>query len=588
MASAVWLALTLVVGLASTSGTDAAEGSQARPNVVQVMTDDQTVESLRVMPNVRSLLAEQGVTFDNYVVNYSLCCPSRATWLTGQYAHNHGVRGNEPPSGGYAALDGRWTLPVWLQRAGYYTAHVGKYLNGYGSTTPDTEIPPGWTNWEGALDDPDDYMGGSYTMYGYTLNENGSIVHYGSTPGAPDPATYQTDVYSAKAEEVIRDRAPLSKPFYLSVAPLAPHYEGSLACTCAGDNPRAAPRHQGNFSSASLPRPPSFNEADVSDKPAEIRNMGPMAPVGITLVEDAYRERLESLLAVDEMVQNIVDALGDTGELDDTVVIFTSDNGFFQGEHRIRDGKVRLYEEAIKVPMIVRGPGFPRDVTRTQLTSNVDLAPTILDLADAAPVGRSLDGVSLLPLAADPLTHTGRAISLEAFFNADGPGEDPANPPTRYRGIRTDRYLYVEHGTSERELYDLRTDPFQLSSLHASADHEPESRRLAYLLHRTQECDAAECRRRPSLTLGARFRRGKRGCIVGSVRARVLGRQEKGAASARFFVRTRELGADQVSPLARKVGSRRLRRGRRSLIRAIVTMLDGRQTTISRIVPRRC
>ena len=185
---------------------------QKRPNIVLLMTDDQTVESLKAMPIVDSKLGNAGVTFDNNFASFPVCCPSRATMLTGQYPDNHGVRTNQQPSGGYVEMKNTIgnTLPVWLQRSGYYTAHIGKFLNGYGTgaNAPDTEVPPGWSEWYGSLDDPDAFIGGTYTMYGYTLNENGAVVHYGSTPDVVDPATYQTDVYSAKAADYIRRRAP--------------------------------------------------------------------------------------------------------------------------------------------------------------------------------------------------------------------------------------------------------------------------------------------------------------------------------------------------------------------------------------------
>ncbi len=214
-------------------------------------------------------------------------------------------------------------MPVWLQRAGYYTAHIGKYLNGYGASSVDTHVPPGWSEWYGSLDDPDGFIGGTYTMYGYTLNENGSIVHYGSTPDAVDPATYQTDVYAVKAEDFINRRAPKGKPFYLSVAPLAPHGEAMGVCDCAGDNPRAAVRHQGRFASEPVPRPPSFNEADVSDKPAGIQALTPINATQRAAIDDRYRARLESLLAVDEMV-------GRTGER-------------AEGQGRARPNRVHLH-----------------------------------------------------------------------------------------------------------------------------------------------------------------------------------------------------------------------------------------------------
>ncbi len=563
---------------------------QQRPNILQVMTDDQTVESVRVMPRVKALLASRGVTFKNFFDTYALCCPSRATWLTGQYAHNNGVLGNTPPAGGYSKIAPKLSnsLPVWLQQSGYYTGHIGKFLNGYGTTSPDTEVPPGWSEWYGSLDNPDGFTGGTYTMYGYTLNENGEIVHYGSTPDVVDPATYQTDVYSAKAEDFIRRRAPASKPFYLSVAPLAPHGEAGAdgTFTTPDNNPRAAPRHEGAFADEPLPRPPNFNEQDVSDKPQEIQNLPLMGPTAIANAQNRYRSRLESLLAVDEMVQNLVDALKDTGELRDTVIIFVSDNGFFHGEHRIPLGKVRLYEPSIRVPMIIRGPGIPQNQSRSQLTSNIDLAPTILDLADARP-GRKEDGLSLLPMIADKLRNQGRAILLETFFNQAEPG-DPSATANHYRAVRTDRYVYAEYGVGARELYDLQIDPYELQSRHADPAFASRHQRLAALLHRLQGCAGDICRSRPVLRLKLRFQRGQGGCVDSGVRVVVVGKQRKQAISARFYVGFRKAGFDGHRPLRRKIGRKRLHARAKNRIRANVTVLDGRERTVSRTIPRLC
>jgi N-acetylglucosamine-6-sulfatase len=585
---------TLVVVVAAPDQPDAARRAvQKRPNIVQVMTDDQTVESLRLMPRVRTLLSARGVRFPNHFATYPLCCPARATWLTGQYAHTNGIRGNQGPYGGYRKIASRLSnsLPAWLRRSGYYTGHVGKFLNGYGrGTLPgnDTEVPAGWDEWYGSLDDPDAYAGGTYTMYGYTLNENGQVVHYGSTPDQEVPGTYQTDVYSVKAEDFIRRRAPTAKPFYLSVAPLAPHGEAGAngTFTTAANNPRAAPRHEGVLGSEPLPQPPNFNEADVSDKPAEVRTRPLLGNVAINGIRNRYRSRAESLLAVDEMVQNLVNALRDSGELKNTVLLFTSDNGFFHGEHRVPLGKVRVYEPSVRVPLIIRGPGLPRGKVRRQLTGNIDLAPTILDFANARP-GGMLDGISLLPLMRDRLLNPGRAIVLEAFFNQEEEG-DPTEPVNRYRAVRTDRYVYVQYGTAERELYDLDSDPYQLRSRHLGPGLTRARGRLAGLLSRLRECEGAVCRSRPALRLSARFRRGPGGCVDSGVRLRVLGKQRKQALRARFYVGSRKAGFDRKRPLRRKVGRRRLSRRRKNRLRANVTVLDGRVRTISRAVPRRC
>jgi N-acetylglucosamine-6-sulfatase len=227
------------------------------PNIIVIMTDDQTAKSLRIMRKTIALIGRRGTTFGNSFVRFPLCCPSRATFLTGltgQYAHNHGVLWNAPPSGGYTRLDHTNTLPVWLQEAGYYTSHIGKYLNGYGIATPPTEVPLGWSDWQGLVSH------GAYSMYNYTINDNGKLVTYGEAE-----KDYQTDVLADRAEETITE-AVRQQPFCLSIAPLAPHGE-MLSVTRGLPNPRPAPRHLGAFNEESLPRLPSFNEPNARDKP---------------------------------------------------------------------------------------------------------------------------------------------------------------------------------------------------------------------------------------------------------------------------------------------------------------------------------
>jgi arylsulfatase A-like enzyme len=551
-------ALVLAITLAPTSGVEAkkrGKPKQTRPNIVVVMTDDQAVETMRAMPIVERKLAAAGVTFSNNFASFPLCCPSRATFLTGQYPDNHGVRANQPPGGGFSVFreqDGN-ALPVWLRKAGYHTAHIGKYLNGYGSAGPDTEVPPGWSEWYGALDDPDAFEGGTYTMYGYTLNENGKVVHYGATPDVVDPPTYQTDVYAAKAEEFIRRRAPKRKPFFLSVAPLAPHTEGGI-CGCGTDSPRAAPRHQGAFEGISVPRPPSFDEADVSDKPAAIRDLPRIAPRFLTLIDARYRARLESLLAVDEMVGELVDAVKAKGELGRTVFIFTSDNGWFGGEHRIRAGKTLHYEESSRVPLIIRGPGIPKGAQRPQLSANIDLAPTIVDLAGAR-AKRKVDGSSLMPLIERKRFDPGRAILIEAFNQADP--SDLDGPDLRYSAVRTNRYVYAETG-GEQELYDLEQDPFQLASRHADPALAEVRAALDELLARLTECAGRSCGVRPRLKLKIKGPR----CRAGKVAL---------------------AGRDEDLVLDRRVLANNARR-----TEVTASLLDGRRVTLERRAPKSC
>jgi N-acetylglucosamine-6-sulfatase len=565
----------LLAGLLCTAVAVAAPGGsvakkrapkQKRPNIVMIMDDDQSVNLQQFLTKTNADIAAHGVTFDNSFVNYSLCCPSRSTLLTGQYAHNHGVRGNDLPSGGFSKLEPTLgnTLPVWLQRAGYYTGHIGKFLNGYGRDAPDSIVPPGWNEWYGSLDKPDGFTGGTYTAYGYSLNENGAIVHYGSTPDVVDPATYQTDVYSGKAADFIRRRAPSRQPFYLSVAPRDPHAEAG-ACNCAGDNPRAAPRYEGTLNGLNAPRNPDFNEADVSDKPSNIKNLSPLTPTQIEGVDARYRARAEAVLGVDDLVSNVVGTLQQTGELKNTVILFTSDNGFFHGEHRVPQGKVRLYEPSIRVPLLIRGPGVPKGVHRSQPVGNVDLAETILDFAHAK-AGRVEDGMSLLPIMRDPRDWPGRGLDLETYFTPDTT-EDPEDPPLNYIGVRTDRYLYAQYGTGEQELYNLRNDPFELQNSAGNPVYGRVKASLQRLLSGLAGCAGRSCRQRPALKL--RFKR----CD-----AVVAGKGD--AQEATFYLRGKKIGTDSKPPIRRPLP----RGASGAKLEAIATSLDGRTVSLTRRV----
>ena len=461
------VALVAAGGLTSCAGD---ELPQFRPNVVVIMTDDQTVESMRVMANVRELLAEQGVTFTNSVASYPLCCPSRATLFTGQYAHNHGVLGNEPPNGGYGALEReRTTLPAALQDAGYTTVHIGKYLNRYGLANP-SRVPPGWDDWHGLVGDS------VYEYVGFTLNNNGAVRRQ------PPERGYQTDVLTTLAVDAIREHSD-DGPFFLSLAYVAPHR--SLDRRLA----RPARRHQGTFATEPLPPTPAFNEADVTDKPPQLAAHAPLDATEIDLITRRYQRRLESLLAVDEGVARIVRALEDTDELDDTLIVFTSDNGFLHGEHRIESGKVFPYEPSIRVPLIVRGPGVEHDAVNDTLVANIDLAPTIFEYTGVEPL-RRMDGRSLSRLLQEPAGRIrDRPVLLEASdFRAT------------YQGVRTERYVYVEYSDGARELYDLRADPDQLENRSGDPAMAAVEAGLAEELARLRDCAGAECRRARSDT----------------------------------------------------------------------------------------
>ncbi len=474
--TAISLALGVVVALAvSGSGTSPsspvqATAAQSRPNVVVVMSDDQTLESMKVMDNVNSLIGDQGVTFTNSFVNFSLCCPSRATFLTGQYAHNHRVLSNQPPNGGYPrfrALHGDDNLAVWLERAGYYTAMIGKYLNAYSNHPP---VPPGWSEWHAAA--PYDQR-----VYTYPINNDGRLVEYGQ-----DPADFKQDVLTRKAVDLVDRRAPKAQPFFLWLTYTAPHAGGppnpNPPQNCV-DAAKPAPRHADAFNSEPLPMPPDFNEADVSDKPKKIRDQPRLSPTQIGTVQRKYRCELESLLSVDEGVKKVVDALKAKGEFNNTVFVYTSDNGYFHGEHRIPTDKMHLYEESIRVPLEMRGPGIPQGVSVDPLVINADLAPTIVDVANANHGGVTMDGRSLIPVAKHPGIERDRELLIE----------EPS-----FKAIRTERYIYAEHNTGEKELYDLQIDPYELQSRHKAAAYASVKSVLTNRLHQLKQCAGATCR----------------------------------------------------------------------------------------------
>jgi N-acetylglucosamine-6-sulfatase len=435
----------------------------AEPNIVVIMTDDQRLDDLQVMTKTKKLIEDQATTFSNFFVSFPLCCPSRATFLTGQYAHNHRVLGNNPPTGGIGKLNQRNTLPLWLQNAGYLTSHIGKYVNGY---TISMGIPPGWDDWQG--------LPSGAPMYDYNLNDNGKTVHYGTAP-----QDYQTDVLANRAVATIRRLASNQQPFFLNIWVHAPHKDARIS---GFPNPRPAPRHVGAFDNKPLPRPPSFNEADVSDKPAGIRNQPLLTATEIKAITKRYRSRLASLLAVDDLVEAVVSRLENVGELDSTVIIFTSDNGFFQGEHRIKEGKDLVYEEAVRVPLLIRGGDFPQDVTRDEIVANVDLASTIVDLANADP-GLLQDGRSLLPIALDPNLAALRDILLET----------PA-----FEAVRNKKFVYVQYKGGAQELYDMREgtpnyDPYQLRNREADPAYADDKSQLADKLNRLRNCSGESC-----------------------------------------------------------------------------------------------
>ncbi|MEJ7813861.1 MAG: sulfatase [Rubrobacter sp.] len=519
LVTTIYTLLGVAAACALSACFPSAEGKQAKDqkqdpkpaNVILILTDDLALEdvneqALENMPNLRSLM-EEGTTFENAFVTNSLCCPSRATILRGQYTHNHQILSNDPPRGGFQKF--RFlghedsTMATWVKEQGYRTAFFGKYLNGY----KETHTPPGWDEWYA--------LTGNYLSH--TLNENGHLVNY-------DPESYyDTDVISDKASDYITRTAGADPPFFTADRPFlmwigtkAPHQPAI-----------PAPRDEKAYPAVSLPHPPSFDERDVSDKPGWVSDNPPLSLEQKVYMEELHRKRLQSMLAVDDMIGDLVKALHDSGELDNTYIVFTSDNGFHLGQHRLGAGKWTPYEEDIRVPLIVRGPGVPEGETLHHMVLNNDLAPTFADLAGAE-TPSFVDGRSLKPLLTDdptPLKDWRQRFVIESVAERSGVPHPPfitestvaplitGDPlPSNWRrtsaasaqlseewgrpwlkALRTNNYLYVDYKTGEHELYDLREDPYELHNEYATAPPEL-TQRLEAQLDALRQCSAAECR----------------------------------------------------------------------------------------------
>ena len=449
-----------------------------RPNVVLITTDDMTARDLRWMPKTRELIGgDVGVSFADSLSPHPLCCPARAQMLTGQFAQNNHVRTNSSPYGGYHRLDNRNTLPVWLHRAGYQTAFMGKYLNEYGR--PDRHlVPPGWTSWHGLVANTYDYDD-------FTVNANGRLRRH--------EGTYQTDYYANLTDHLLPRLASRDRPFFLWQSHVAPHDACPIEVVgprkCWGP-PTSSPAYDGSAGGVAAPqrKSPAYNEADVSDKPRHIRRKPHMGREKRQRLTQDYQRRVESLRSVDDTVARTVDALEDAGELANTLVIFTSDNGYLLGQHRVH-GKVLPYEPALQVPLMMRGPMVPAGVRRPATTGTLDLAPTVLAAADAQ-AGLTVDGRNLLPVA------RGSRPGWDTMLIQGGPRTPAAGPQWFYRGVRTDRYTYVEYPrTGQVELYDRLRDPAQLRNVSGWAAYADVQSALRQRLQQLEDCSGQDCRR---------------------------------------------------------------------------------------------
>ncbi len=527
------LAVAFSMGLMMLALRPDSAGASARPNFVVIQTDDQPIEQFhgtwrdylddrrQMMPHTMRLIRDQGIEFSRYITPYPVCAPSRASLLSGNYAHNHRVLRVGGETGGYEAYRNNRifseNLPVWLQRAGYRTLHFGKFINFYGGLDEpaESEVPPGWDRWVSDATD-----NSTRQFYGYTQNVNGRIAGpFGSilySPWAEKDAVrcpwlglgrcdYHSDSMSRQAVSAIENSG--RRPFYLQIDYHTPHGDKTSPI-----GPEPAPRHYRSALRTPTPKPVGFNEQDVSDKPEIIRAQEPLDKVERRQIRDENQRSIEALQSVDEAVKWVYRALRETGKLDDTYIVFTSDNGFFLGQHRVSRGKLLPYEPALRVPMVVRGPGIEPGTESREIVANQDIAPTVLKLAGAK-AARRIDGRPMIRFWKRPERISRRPVLISSyqaatlFSKSDYPGESlvlpDEGPGARssgpvgsgdYVGVRVGPYKYVELETGEGELYVLSKDPGELENRYYDPDYRRIVNFLGRELDRLRGCRAAECR----------------------------------------------------------------------------------------------
>jgi N-acetylglucosamine-6-sulfatase len=439
-----------------------------RPNIVYVLTDDLTADLLRYMPTVRAL-QRRGVTFSNYFVSASLCCASRASLLTGRYPHSTRVRTNVWPTGGWRLFNARGeehsTYATDLRSRGYRTALLGKYLNEYQVLS--RSVPPGWTTWA--------VSNKGYHNFDYAMNVDGRVKRFGSRP-----RDYLTDVIARRSVRFIGDAVRARRPFFLELSTFAPHGPAT-----------PAPRDRHRLRGLRAPRYGAWDKT-ISDGPSWLAHRPPLEHGQIKRLDERFRKRAQSVLAVDRMLRRVERTLRAEGVAGDTYVIFNSDNGFHLGQHRLMPGKMTAFDYDVKVPLIVAGPHVPRGRTVTELVQNIDLRPTFAKLAGAV-IPASVQGRSLAALLhgrpAGPWRQT-------ALIEHKGPDLDPSDPdyqaapggnPVTYEAIRFAGGLYVASANGEREYYDLTQDPDELHNIYGTLGRA-RRHELAARLRRLARC----------------------------------------------------------------------------------------------------
>ncbi|MFM7272084.1 MAG: PKD domain-containing protein [Actinomycetes bacterium] len=483
------LALVALAGIVTfirqSPPTAASDG--VRPNIVVIEADDLRADELQFLPKTRELL--QGTTFTNSFASTSLCCPSRAAFLSGQYATNNGVADNYS----FDSFDANSTIATLLHDSGYFTGIIGKYLNGYECDTP---RPPGWNQWQVLCGG----AGSLYRMQNYTMNINGSTTKMTPQIGA----LYQTDEIAKRSTAVIEEGANSSNPFFLWITPTANH-SGPGTRYRPVDRTAIVPCTRTRVTDCWRWTPsPNYGEPDVTDKPNYLQPLPPLVGSRVAgrarnVIVAAELKRLRMLPALDELVASVVAKLKSLGQFDNTIIMFTSDNGYMLGEHRYFLTKGLVYDESLRVPLIVSGPGVPVATNPAPIV-NTDLAPTIAHFAGLEAQDQLVfDGRSFIPALDDPSINAHRAM-LHTQVEGHSTGRMIGLPTISYAqpagiAVRADQFIYIELATGERELYDHSRDPYELTNEADNPTYATVRGQLASLLSELSRCRGATCHR---------------------------------------------------------------------------------------------
>ncbi|MFC7493823.1 MULTISPECIES: sulfatase [unclassified Nocardioides] len=452
------------------------DGLADRPNLLMITLDDAAWEDMQYLPHVQELMVDGGMTLEEGLSPTPVCVPARATLLTGQYAHNHGAVTINGEGGGFAAFEDDDTLPVALQEAGYDTMFLGKYLNGYTEEQVDHE-PPGWSVWRPTVDFS------TYNFENPELLVDGEVVETG---------TYSTTLLSDQSTELLEDPERDRRPWYLWLNYVAPHHGGPTE----DDDPAEVfpddehplsttvpeSRDRDTFADLELPDKPNVFEDDPSDKVIVSGTREQVPESRRAQMREAHQQRVEALQSVDRAVARTFDTLRSTGQLDETYVVLTSDNGFALGEHNL-DGKLWYFRDMVGVPMYIRGPGIPAGTVSSTPVSNADWAPTFAALAGAT-LGREADGVDVLPWLDARATR--RVVPIAGW-----PVKGGLTP--LYTGVVVGPWTYVEGRRGQPELYYRTVDPYQLDNLATDRRYRGKLKELRAISRQARDCAGSTC-----------------------------------------------------------------------------------------------